>query len=82
LTHLAAAISLTPAMNMFRDLLCLLFLAFGFGLIFTDPNNWSWAQRAGPGVTSFLHVCGDFKPFIIVACFIITVALFMTRKKY
>ncbi len=69
-------------MNMFRNLLMLFLLAFGFGLLFGDPDHWTWVDHAGPTAVDVLHVCIQFKPFVVGACFVLTLALFMTKKKY
>ena len=69
-------------MNMFRNLLILFLMVFGFALVFSDPNNWSFIQRAGPQAVDFLKICATFKPFVIIACFTVALALFMTKKVY
>lgn len=69
-------------MNMFRNLLICFLLLFGFGLLLGDPEHWTWLDRAGPQVVDALHVCITFRPFVVIACFVISLALFMTKKKY
>jgi hypothetical protein len=69
-------------MNMFRNLLILFLLVLGFGLIFGDPDHWTWLDRLGPTAVNVLKVCIQFKPFVVGACFIVSLALFMTKKIY
>ena len=69
-------------MNMFRNLLCLFLLAFGISLIVSNPSDWPWIQRGGPDLLEILKTCETFRPFVIIACFVVTLALFMTRKIY
>jgi hypothetical protein len=69
-------------MNMFRNLLCLFLVGFGIALIVSSPSQWALAQRAGQDVISFLKICETFRPFVIGACWITALALFMTRKIY
>ena len=81
MTLLGVASSLT-AMNMFRNLLVLFLLAFGFSLIFSNPSDWTFIERGGPNVISFFKICETFRPFVCGACFVTAVALILTRKIY
>ena len=69
-------------MNMFRNLLCLFLLLVGFSLMFANPSDWPPLQRLGPDFLNAVKMCETFRPFVIGACFVIAVALFMTRKIY
>lgn len=77
----AAARSLA-AMNMFRNLLCLFLIAVGICFIVGNPTEWAFVQRCGPNVLDVLKVCWTFRPFVVIACFVVALALFMTRKSY
>jgi len=69
-------------MNMFRNLLALAFLAFGLGLWFGEPEQWKWPDLGGPYAVQFIEYCILAKPWSVVICFVLTTALFMTRKVY
>lgn len=69
-------------MNMFRNLLSTFLLVFGLGLVFGSPQNWSWFESMGPVATDFLHICITFRPFVVAACIVLALALFMTKKQY
>jgi hypothetical protein len=69
-------------MNMFRNLLCLFLIAFGTALLVSNPSDWSFIARGGANVVEFLKVCETFRPFVVIACYVVTLALFMTRKIY
>jgi hypothetical protein len=69
-------------MNMFRNLLAAFLVVFALGLVFTDPNKWDWWIRLGPTAVNVLHICIEFKPFVIGVCVVLALALFMTRKSY
>ena len=69
-------------MNMFRNLLAAFLLVFGLGLVFGDPDHWTWVDHAGPNAVDALRFCVQFKPFVVGACLVIALALFMTRKQY
>jgi hypothetical protein len=69
-------------MNMFRNLLSLFLVIFALALVFTDPSKWDWFTRFGPDAVNFLTICVEFKPFVVGACIVVALALFMTRKAY
>lgn len=69
-------------MNMFRNLFCAFLVIFSLGLLFTDPNKWDWFNRLGPDAVNILHICIQFRPFVVGACLVVALALFMTRKQY
>jgi uncharacterized membrane protein len=68
-------------MNMFRNLLVLFLIVFGFALIFGQPDQWTFLDRWADAV-NVLHVIITFKPFVVIACFVLALGLFMTRKIY
>ena len=69
-------------MNMFRNLLCLFLIFFGTSLLVSNPSDWPFLQRGGPDLLNILKVCETFRPFVVIACYVVTLALFMTRKIY
>ncbi len=69
-------------MNMFRNLLTLIFLALGIGLWVSDPTGWRWAAPAGAYVVNALNFLGEAKPFSVIILLVLALALFMTRKQY
>lgn len=70
-------------MNMFRDLLILVLLGVGGGLMFGgDPADWKWVDVCGPYVVNTMTFLYTAKPFSFVICFALALALFMTRLKY
>ena len=69
-------------MNMFRNLLTVLLFALALGLLFSDPSTWRWADVCGAHVVNALRFLGQIKPFSYLLLFIISLALFMTRKQY
>jgi hypothetical protein len=69
-------------MNMFRNLLSLFLIFLGVAFIVSNPSQWPVLQRGGPDLIEVLKVCETFRPFVIIACFVVTLALFMTRKIY
>lgn len=69
-------------MNMFRNLLALVLIAFAIGLAFGDPEHWTWVDRAGPNAVDVLRGCVQFRPFVIAGCVVIAITLFMTRKQF
>jgi hypothetical protein len=69
-------------MNMFRSLFALFLIAFAIGLVFGNPDGWTWWQRLGPSATSALSFCVTFKPFVVGGCIVVALAIFMTRKQY
>ena len=69
-------------MNMFRNLFAVFLIVFAIGLVFGNPDGWTWWQRLGPEATNVLNVCITFKPFVVGGCVVIALALFMTRKQY
>jgi len=69
-------------MNMFRDILMIALIALALGLGFSDPNDWKWADVAGPYVVQSLSFLATAKPFSIIILFALALALFMTRLKF
>jgi ABC-type transport system involved in cytochrome bd biosynthesis fused ATPase/permease subunit len=69
-------------MNMFRNLLCLFLIVVGVSLMISNPSDWAPLQRLGPDFLNVVKGAETFRPFVIGACFVIAVALFMTRKQY
>jgi len=69
-------------MNMFRNLIAVAFLALGLGLMFGNPQEWRWPDLGGQYVVDAINFCIDSRPFSYIVCFVITTALFMTRKAY
>ena len=69
-------------MNMIRNLLCLVLLVFGIALLVSNPVDWALTQRLGGDALDFAKICVDFRPFIVIACFVVTLALFLTKKVY
>ncbi len=69
-------------MNMFRHILAVAFLIFGFSLMFAKPDEWRWPDLGGPYVVQAIGFCADARPWSYIICFVVAVALFMTRKIY
>jgi hypothetical protein len=69
-------------MNMFRHLLGAAFIALGAGLMFGKPDEWKWPDVGGPYVVEALSFCIDLRPWSYILCFVMALALFMTRKVY
>ena len=69
-------------MNMFRDILIFALMAFGLGLAVSDPTDWKWIDLLGSGPVQALLFIGQAKPFSVIICFALALALFMTRLKY
>jgi hypothetical protein len=69
-------------MNMFRNLLAIFLVVFALGLAFGDPDHWTFLDRGGPDVVNILHICIQFRPFVIGGCLVLALAIFMTRKQY
>jgi hypothetical protein len=70
-------------MNMFRDLLILVLIGLGVGLMLGgDPNDWKWVDACGPYVVTAMTFLYTAKPFSYVICFALSLALFLTRLKY
>jgi hypothetical protein len=69
-------------MNMLRNLLAISFLILGGGLMFGKPDEWKWPDVCGPYVVEAVGFCSDFRPWTYIVCFVLAVALFMTRKIY
>ena len=57
-------------------------LALGFGVLLTDPDDWTWAAAGGPYVVNALHFLSLAKPWSPIILFALALALFMTRLKY
>jgi hypothetical protein len=69
-------------MNMFRNLVSAFLLAYAAGLVFGDPDKWTWIDAAGPTAVYLVHESVTFRPFVVGACVVIATALWMTRKQY
>ena len=73
-------------MNTFRDLAILGLLAFGIGIIFSDPTTWPGISMLGPYIAPQIEQGFAFlnaiKPFGSLFCFALSLALFMTRIKF
>jgi hypothetical protein len=69
-------------MNMFRNLLAAFLMLFALGLVFGNPDHWTWVDRAGPDAVDVLRACVMFRPFVVAGCIVVSLALFMTRKQY
>ncbi len=69
-------------MNMFRNLLCLFLIGFAIALLLSNPVDWAITQRFGGDVVEFAKICVDFRPFVAGACFVVALALFLTKKIY
>jgi hypothetical protein len=69
-------------MNMFRNLFSLFLIFVAVSLVVSTPSDWPPLQRLGPDFLDVLKTLQTFRPFVIGACVVIAVALFMTRKNY
>jgi hypothetical protein len=69
-------------MNMFRNILTVICFSLAVGLFMSDPTTWRWADPGGAYVIDTLNFLGQFKPFTYLLLFVISIALFMTRKQY
>jgi hypothetical protein len=69
-------------MNMLRNLLAIALLALGGGLMFGKPEEWKWPDLCGPYVVETISFCTDLRPWSYILCFVLAMALFMTRKIY
>ncbi len=69
-------------MNMFRSLFCLFLIFVAVSLMISNPSDWPPLQRLGPDFLNVLKGAQTFRPFVIGACVVTAVALFMTRKQY
>ena len=69
-------------MNQFRDISTVVLVALGIGLLVSDPNDWHWADIAGPYVAEGLSYLEVIHPFPSIICFAVAGCLFMTRLKY
>ena len=69
-------------MNMFRNILTVMFLALGLGLWFIPSDDWKWVDILGCQAVMALHVLDLMQPFTTIVCIVIATALFMTRKQY
>jgi hypothetical protein len=50
--------------------------------MFGKPDEWKWPDACGPYVVEAIGFCSDFRPWTYIICFVLAVALFMTRKIY
>ena len=69
-------------MNQIRDLLILLLIALGIGLMFGHPENWTWIASGGAYAVDALNFLCDFRPWSVILLLALALALFMTRLKY
>jgi hypothetical protein len=69
-------------MNMFRDILIVALISLGLGLGLGDPLSWKWTAALGPQVVSAIMFLDQLKPFSVIVCFVLALALFMTRLRY
>ena len=69
-------------MNMFRDILILALVALGAGLWFGQPDTWKWPDACGPYAVQFVTYASEGRPWTIILCGAIALALFMTRLRY
>jgi hypothetical protein len=69
-------------MNQFRDITIFALIAFGIGLGWGHPEKWDWAARGGASVVNAITFLADLRPWSIILCFAIALALIMTRIKY
>jgi hypothetical protein len=69
-------------MNMFRDIATVVLFAFGLGLIFSSPADWPGVGSLPSDLLEGLIFIGKLTPFPSVLCFVVSLALFMTRLKY
>jgi hypothetical protein len=69
-------------MNMFRNLLTLAFIGLGFGLVLSNPLDWKWVAACGPYVVYTASFLTDARPISTILCFVLALALWMTRKQY
>ncbi len=69
-------------MNMFRDIFTVVFIALGIALWLTKPDDWQWIGFLGQWAVYTINVFMTIRPFSTITCFVIAVALWMTRKKY
>ena len=69
-------------MNMFKHLFATALIAYGLGLWFGHPEDWKWPDVGGAYLVNFVSFCSDFRPFSVVLCLFLALALFMLRKQY
>ena len=69
-------------MNMFRDILMVALIAFGLGLWFGSPESWTWPTSCGTYVVQFITYATEGRPWSIILCGALALALFMTRLKF
>ena len=69
-------------MNMFRDIAIGILVALGIGLTVSDPDDWKWVAAGGPYVVQAVSFLVTTKPFSVVICMALALALFMTRLKF
>jgi hypothetical protein len=69
-------------MNMFRDILMMALVALGLGLWFGQPEGWRWPDACGSYVVMAVTYCTEARPYSIVLCGALALALFMTRLRY
>ncbi len=69
-------------MNQTRDIVMVILIALGIGLIYGGPENWSWVHVGGPYAEQALSFLITYKPFSPLLCFVLALTLFMTRLKY
>jgi hypothetical protein len=69
-------------MNMFRNILTLTLFVLGLALAFTNPEDWKWVDTLGSHAVDAARFLGDTKPFSFILCWVLALALFMTRKQF
>jgi len=50
--------------------------------MFGKPEEWKWPDLCGPYVVETISFCTDLRPWSYILCFVLAMALFMTRKIY
>ena len=69
-------------MNMFRNILTVVTLAFGRRLYFLPIEDWTWLDAFGPEPITWVDLLLKAQPFPTIVLMVVAVALFMTRKQY
>ncbi len=69
-------------MNQFRDLAMFFFIFVGLSLLLSQPQEWNWITLCGGYVVRTVQWMADLRPWSIMICMALALALFMTRLKY
>jgi len=69
-------------MNMFRDIFMFAFMGLGAALWFGQPDTWQWPATLGPYAVEFITYASDGRPWSVILCAAMALALFMTRLRY